>query len=194
MTVDVVPEAVRRRDRAKDDEWIREFLRRAPFGFLATVEDGRPFLNSNLFVYDEDAHAIYVHTARKGRTRSNVDQRGPVAFSAAVMGRLLPAAQALEFSVEYSGVVVFGTAAPVTDDAEKRRALDLVLAKYAPHLEPGRDYRPTTQAELDRTGVHRIDIETWTGKEKVAPADFPGAYMAPTLLPPAVASEPGVVR
>lgn len=179
-------ERVRRRDRAKDDAWIRSFLLRAPFGFLATVADGRPFLNSNLFVYDESLHAIYVHTARTGRTSSNVEQSGPVAFSAAVMGRLLPASEALEFSVEYSGVVVTGRAQPVTEEAEKQRALQYVLDKYAPHLEAGRDYRPITRAELERTGVHRIDIESWTGKEKVAAADFPGAFLPPALLPPAV--------
>ena len=62
---------VRRRDRAVADEgWIRDLLRRAPFGTLATARDGQPFLNTNLFVYDEAAHALYLHTARAGRTRS----------------------------------------------------------------------------------------------------------------------------
>jgi uncharacterized protein len=176
----------RRRDRAKDEAWIRTFLRQAPFGFLATVEDGRPFLNSNLFVFDEDRHAIYLHTARTGRTPEAVDRSGPATFSAAVMGRLLPASEALEFSVEYAGVVVYGTAHPVDDDVEKRRILQLILDKYAPHLEPGRDYRPIVPEELRRTAVHRLDVESWSGKEKTVPRDFPGAYTLEAPVPPIV--------
>ena len=62
---------IRRRDRGKDDDWIRAYLHDAAFGFLATVDDGQPFLNSNLFVYVEEDHAIYLHTHRTGRTRDN---------------------------------------------------------------------------------------------------------------------------
>lgn len=174
----------RRRDRARDDAWIRAFLRRAQFGYLATVDGGRPFLNSNLFVYDEERHAVYVHTARAGRTPANVSLGGPATFSAAVMGRLLPASEALEFSVEYAGVVVFGTVHPVEEDDEKRRVLQLLLDKYAPHLEPGRDYRPIAPQELRRTAVHRLDIEAWSGKEKTAPPDFPGAFTVVAPVPP----------
>lgn len=177
---------VRRRDREKSDEWIRAFLHRAQFGFLASTVDGQPFLNSNLFVYDEPSHAIYTHTARVGRTVSNVEGGARIAFSAAVMGRLLPADEALEFSVEYSAVVVFGIARLVSDSGEKRSALELLLKKYAPHLVSGRDYRPITAAELKRTAVQRIEITEWSGKEKTAAPDFPGAYAMTSLHPPAV--------
>lgn len=173
---------LRRRDRSKDDAWIREFLRRAPWGFLATVSDGQPFLNSNLFVYVEDEHCIYLHTARTGRTPENLAEPRRVAFSAAVLGRLLPADEALEFSAEYGGVVVFGRARTLDDQEEKRSALELLLDKYAPHLRPGRDYRPITRKELRRTAVYRVDIDAWSGKEKVARPDFPGAF--PPARPP----------
>ena len=45
-----------------------------PVGALATIHDGQPFINSNLFVYDEQAHCIYMHTARVGRTQANVER------------------------------------------------------------------------------------------------------------------------
>jgi uncharacterized protein len=175
--------AMRRRDREQDDAWIRAFLARASFGFLATVADGTPFLNSNLFVHDDENHRIYLHTARTGRTPENVARGGSAAFSAAAMGRLLPASEALEFSVEYASVVVFGRILPVAAEDEKRRALEMVMAKYAPHLEPGTDYRPITPAEVARTSVHRLDIEAWSGKRKVAEEAFPGAYRLPELAP-----------
>lgn len=167
---------VRRSDRTVEDEaWIRAFLHRVPFGTLATIHEDQPFINSNLFVFDEDAHAIYMHTAQVGRTRANVERNARVCFSISEMGRLLPADEALEFSVEYAGVTVFGRASIVTDDAEARHGLQLLLDKYFPHLRPGEDYRPITDDELARTSVYRIDIEQWSGKQKKAAADFPGA-------------------
>lgn len=168
---------VRRTDReVSDEQWIRSFLHRAAFGHMATVYDGQPFINSNLFAYDEDTHAIYLHTARVGRTQANVMASERVCFTVSEMGRLLPADVALEFSVEYAGVMVFGTAVLVDDPQEKEHGLQLLLDKYAPHLRPGRDYRSITAEELQRTAVFRISIEQWSGKKKEVAADFPGAF------------------
>ena len=168
---------VRRADRAVEDEaWIADLLARAPVGALATVHDGQPFQNINLFAYDGESKAIFLHTARYGRTQANVDADERVCFSVAEMGRLLPADEALEFSVEYASVTVFGRARLVTDAEEGKRGLQLILDKYAPHLRPGVDYRPTTDAELARTAVFKVEIDSWSGKRKVVAEDFPGAY------------------
>ncbi len=183
---------VRRSDRAVEDvAWIQNFLQRAPVGVLATASGGQPFINSNLFIYDQAAHAIYLHTARTGRTRSNIEsgsvdpsgrlrtdrpEQALVCFHVFEMGRLLPADTALEFSVEYGGVTVFGRGQVVDDSNEARRALQQLLDKYFTHLQPGRDYRPITDDELARTTVYRIDIDDWSGKRKAVGEDFPGAF------------------
>lgn len=177
--------ALRRRDRGKDDAWVAAFMKRSAYGFLATVgHEGQPFLNSNLFVFDDTGgeRRIYLHTHRTGRTRDNLELAEKVAFSTVAMGRLLPAPEALEFSVEYAGVVAFGTGRVVEDEDEARTALQMLLDKYAPHLRPGVDYRATTDDELKRTAVYRIDVEAWSGKQKEVPEDFPGAFI-PDLPP-----------
>lgn len=168
--------AVRRDDRVVDDEaWIKRFLHTAAVGTLATVHDGQPFVNTNLFVYDEAAHCIYTHTARVGRTRANVEAEPRVSFSIMEMGRLLPADEALEFSVEYAGVTIFGQASLIDDETDGISALQMLMDKYAPHLIPGQDYRAPILEELKRTSVFRISIEAWTGKRKSVDG-FPGAY------------------
>jgi nitroimidazol reductase NimA-like FMN-containing flavoprotein (pyridoxamine 5'-phosphate oxidase superfamily) len=152
-------------------------LHRAPFGVLATSSEGQPFATSLLFVFDEAAHTVYLHTALKGRTRSNVEGNPRVCFSVSEMGRLLPAEEALEFGVEYAGVVIFGRAVIVSDAVEAEHGLQLLLDKYFPHLKPGKDYRPITIEELARTAVYRVDIEQWSGKQETAAADSPGAFL-----------------
>jgi len=174
----IIPFAqVKRKDRSVEDEaWIREMLRRAAVGVLATVQDGQPYINSNLFVFDEAADVIYMHTARSGRTRTNIEGNARVCFSVNEMGRLLPADTSLDMSVEYASVVVFGRAAVVTDAAEAARALESLLKKYFAHLEYGKDYRSIQPDELARTAVYRIQIEEWSGKRKQVEENFPGAF------------------
>lgn len=167
---------IRRRDRAIEDDGVRALLERAAFGVLATASGDQPFVNTNLFVYDEGAHVMYMHTARDGRTRANVEANPRVCFTVSEMGRLLPADEALEFSVEYTGATVFGNAEVVQDPEEKRQGLYLLLNKYFPHLQPGEHYRPITDGELRRTTVFKIHIEEWSGKQKRVAEDFPGAF------------------
>lgn len=145
---------VRRKDRSKDKEaWIKDYLRTAAFGTISLAWEGQPFSNSNIFVYDPVGHEIFFHTAREGRTRDIINNNPQVCFSVSQMGRLLPAAVALEFSVEYSGVSVFGQVQVVEDEVEATKGLQLLLDKYFPHLHPVKDYRPITLKELKRTTV-----------------------------------------
>ena len=168
---------VRRKDRQMTDEtWIKTMLRECATCTLATVADGQPFINMNLYAYDEIAHIIYMHTARVGRTHDNIAHDERVCFSVSEMGRLLPADTALEMSVEYASVIVFGRAANVDDPNEARHALQLLLDKYFAHLHSGADYRPITDEELARTAVYRITIDDWSAKRKRVADDFPGAF------------------
>jgi nitroimidazol reductase NimA-like FMN-containing flavoprotein (pyridoxamine 5'-phosphate oxidase superfamily) len=171
---------VRRRDRAvADNAWIKSLLERVPTGVLAVSLDGQPFANSNLFVYDEAEHAIILHTAREGRLRAVAERNPRACFSVHEMGRLLPADEALEFSVEYGGVSIFGRLSIVKEEEKASRGLQLLLDRYFPHLKPGEDYRPVIPAELKRTSVYKLAIEEWVGKQKKVEEDFPGAFQYP---------------
>jgi nitroimidazol reductase NimA-like FMN-containing flavoprotein (pyridoxamine 5'-phosphate oxidase superfamily) len=167
---------IRRSDRAKDDTWIQEFLWRGAMGTMATENQGQPFLVTRNYAYDAARHAIYMHGAKKGRTFENVKTNNRVCFSVSEMGRLLPADEALEVGIEYAGVVLFGQVKIIEDDAEASLGLQLLMDKYFPHLKSGADYKPITPEALKITAVFRIDIESWSGKEKVVEDDFPGAF------------------
>jgi nitroimidazol reductase NimA-like FMN-containing flavoprotein (pyridoxamine 5'-phosphate oxidase superfamily) len=181
----LAPNQVRRRDRVvEDDAWIHTFLETAPLGILATNDGEQPFINSNLFVFDAAENAIYLHTARVGRTRSNVDNGVneredtgiPACFHIMQMGRVLPADRALEFSIEYAGVTAFGPLTIVSEADEAKHCLQRIMDKYAPHLRPERDYEAATADDLKRTSVYKLAIDSWSGKRKVVADDFPGAF------------------
>ncbi len=165
-----------RKQRAKDEAWIRAFLHRVPFGSLATEQAGQPYVKPTLFVYAEPENAIYIHGALVGHMRSNLEANPRTNFCVAEMGRLLPADTAFDMGVEYASVVVSGRAELVEDSDQARHGLQLLLDRYFPHLKSGVDYREILPHELDQTSVYRIQIESWSGKEDRARPDFPGAF------------------
>jgi nitroimidazol reductase NimA-like FMN-containing flavoprotein (pyridoxamine 5'-phosphate oxidase superfamily) len=169
----------RRAERSRDEDWIRALLHRGEAAVFSAVLNRRPFCLPRLYVFDEEREAVYVHGAYGGVTGKVLNQNGdgvPMAMTIYEMGRLLPADEAVEFGVEYRSVVLTGKAVQVTDREEALHGLQLFMAKYAPHLKAGEDYAPIAPEELIRTSVVRLDIESWSGKEKDAPPDFPGAY------------------
>lgn len=149
----------------RDDEWIRAFLRKAKVGHIASSWDDQPFLNPNTFWYDEANQRVIFHSNIAGRVRANIERNPQVCLEASELGKLLPSNVALEFSLQYRSVMVFGTARILEDLEEKQKALYGLIKKYFPEIEAGREYRPITDNELKRTTVYAIEIESWSGKE-----------------------------
>lgn len=176
----VISDEIRYQPKSVDDtDWIASFLAEQPAGVLGLVDEGVPYVVTQLFVYDEDEHALYLHGASAGRTH-DVVERGhpatPAAFTASEMGRFIPHEVPMEFTVEYASVDVFGPIRLVDDDAEKRHALERFMAELAPHLREGEDYERISRETMDVTAVYRLDVEEWSGKRGQKDPDHPGAY------------------
>ncbi len=108
-----------------EEVWIKKTLTKAPFAAIALARAEQPYINANLFIYKEAEHCIYFHTTTTGNgfTREIISQNPLVCFSVFEMGRLLPGKQAVDFSSEYSSVVVFGKAEIVQDMAVASKIL-----------------------------------------------------------------------
>ncbi len=155
----------RRPEHTRDEEWVRAFLRVADVGHLASAWDDQPFVIPTSFWFDEANHRIVFHSNLAGRMRANLERNPKACLEASEMGRLLPSNLALEFSLQYRSVMVFGTVRVLESDEEQSAALYGLLKKYFPEMEPGREYRPITAKELKRTSVYELKIESWSGKE-----------------------------
>ena len=149
----------------RGDAWIRGFLHRGQVAHLATVWDGQPFVTPTNYYFDDPGHRLIFHSNLTGRLRANIERNGRVCAEVSEIGRYLPSNVALEFGVQFRSVMVFGEACVLDDREEQRRMLHLLLAKYFAPMERGKDYRPVTDAELKRTSVYELRIESWSGKE-----------------------------
>ena len=160
------PTAFQRRPQlTQGDDWIRGFLKKAEIGRIATSIDGQPFINTTTFWFDEENHQIVFHSNVAGRVRSNIEDNPKVSLEASELGKFLPSNVALEFSLQFRSVAVFGNARVIKDPDEARRLLYGLIGKYFPKMTAGKEYREITDKELRATSIYVIEIETWSGKE-----------------------------
>jgi len=163
------PTAFQRRPHlTRDDDWIRAFLKEVKVGHIATSSEGQSFINPTTFWYDEANNRIVFHSNVAGRVRSNIESNPKVSLEASELGKLLPSNVALEFSLQFRSVVVFGNARLVTDPAEARYLLYGLIGKYFPGMSAGKEFREITEKELRATSIYVIQIESWSGKENWA--------------------------
>ncbi len=122
----------RRPENARSEEWIRAFLRTAQVAHIASARDSQPFLNPTSFWFDEPNHQIIFHSNIAGRVRSNLEANPRVCMETSELGKFLPSNVALEFSLQFRSVIVFGRARILEEPEEMRRALYGLLGKYFP--------------------------------------------------------------
>ena len=149
----------------RDDDWIRAFLREAKVGHIASARNDQPFLNPSTFWFDEENRQIIFHSNVAGRIRSNIESNSRVCFEAIELGKMLPSNVALEFSLQFRSVILFGTARILSDPDEIRRVMYRLIQKYFPAMRAGQEYREIADKELKRTSVYAIKIQEWSGKE-----------------------------
>jgi nitroimidazol reductase NimA-like FMN-containing flavoprotein (pyridoxamine 5'-phosphate oxidase superfamily) len=149
----------------REDDWIRAFLQEAKIGHISTVWDGQSFITPSMFWFDEKNRRVIFHSNIAGRIRANIEHNPKVCLEASEMGKLLPSNVALEFSLQYRSVVVFGEVHILTDPEKTRQALYNLIKKYFPTMTAGKEYREITDKELSATSVYAIQIESWSGKE-----------------------------
>ncbi len=155
----------RRPEYIREDDWIRDFLRDGQVTHIATAWDDQPFVIASTYFFDEAGHRLIFHSNIAGRLRANIEHNPRVCVEVSEMGKPLPSNVALEFSLQYRSVMVFGSVRIIEDLIEKRRLLHQLISKYFDRLRPGADYRAATDSELKRTTVYAMTIESWSGKE-----------------------------
>jgi nitroimidazol reductase NimA-like FMN-containing flavoprotein (pyridoxamine 5'-phosphate oxidase superfamily) len=155
----------RRPNYVRGDTWIRDLLHRGQVAHIGTRWDDQPFVTPTNYWFDEAAHRLIFHSNIVGRLRANIERHSLISAEVSEMGRLLPSNVALEFSLQYRSVMVFGSGTIVSDVDEQRRVLQALISKYFPNMSPGHEYRPVTEQELKRTTIYALRIESWSGKE-----------------------------
>ncbi|BBO75401.1 MFS transporter [Desulfosarcina widdelii] len=150
---------MRREDRRLDDRAAMALLKRGEYGILSTSgKDNRPYGIPVNYVVMEDA--IFFHCATEGQKLENITANRGVSFCVVGQTELLPE----KFSTRYESVVVSGEAGVVEEPELKIKALNALVAKYAPgNRAAGKAY---IEKLMDKTAVVCISIDHLIGKAR----------------------------
>jgi len=122
---------MRRKRQELNAETCQEILKNGKTGVLAVHgEEGYPYTVPLNYVLLNGK--LYFHCAKAGHKLDAVRQNDKVSFC--VIGREEIVSET--FSTDYQSVVVFGRAAEVAEDAEKRLAVTALADKYSPDEPP----------------------------------------------------------
>ncbi len=147
---------MRKSSRQKSAEWALEVFDKAPYVTLSmTRPDGTPYgLPLNMARKDETT--FYFHCAPDGEKIDCLRQNPTVSLSA--VSKCTPAYEADKnnFTEHYRSAIASGTAATVTDTAEKIEALRLICERFLPaHMA---HFEAAIARSIDRTAVVRITL------------------------------------
>jgi len=150
---------MRRTDKALQGQDLLRILEQGEYGILSTADNqGRPYGVPMNYVYCDNC--IYFHCAREGHKLDNLRDNRKASFCVVGDTRLLPR----EFNTEFASVIVFGEAAVIQEDSERRLALLKLVEKYSPEfVEEGREYIEAHQAH---TTLVKLVIHSMSGKAK----------------------------
>lgn len=156
-----------------DVEKINTILDAGFIGYVSYVYENRAI--SLPMAYGRKDNKIYLHGSQANRMLLALLEAKKMSMTVMHLDGLVLARSGLHHSVNYRSATLFGTVKKIEDPKEKDSALFCVVD----HMMKGRwnGIRPMHKAELDRTLVVEMTIETASAKIRdVGVADEPEDY------------------
>lgn len=148
---------MRRKNQALSEKETIDILNNSTSGVLAVSGDhDYPYAVPLSYAYREGM--LYFHCAKTGHKIDSIKRNDKVSFC--VIGSDEVVAE--KFTTLYRSAVVFGRARILTDDAERRHALNCLLEKYSPGFIS--DGEVEIENDWERLCVVEIRVEHLTGK------------------------------
>ena len=144
-------------DRQLSPEDTLAILTDEPRGVLSVIgDDGYPYAVPINYIVVNDK--VYLHSAPYGYKMECLEKSKKCCFSVIVSAQIIPS----KITAAFESVIITGDVAMVTDEAEKRAALEaFVTQKHPGYEEIGLKMVNTL---FDKTALLRIDPKEMTGK------------------------------
>ena len=148
---------MRRKDREITDRAeIDAIIRSGKLMRIALVDGDIPFLVPVFYAFD--GTSLYFHSAQAGTKIEILKRNNNICFEISVDHGIIKNEVPCDFEAKHRTVIGLGKAVFVKEDAEKIKALDLIVAHFS-----DKKFEYTTP-NLNRTTVIRIDIVSIKGK------------------------------
>jgi nitroimidazol reductase NimA-like FMN-containing flavoprotein (pyridoxamine 5'-phosphate oxidase superfamily) len=151
---------MRRKKQLLSEAETIEILRSCTSGVLAVTGDNEyPYAVPLSYAYKDGK--LFFHFAKAGHKLDGIEKNNKVSFCVIKTDDVIQKT----FTTHFRSVIVFGTARILTEDSEKKYALECLVEKYSP------DYIAEGQSEIEhdwnRVCAAEIKIEHVTGKAAI---------------------------
>jgi uncharacterized protein len=148
---------MRRKKQLLSDSESIAILRTCTSGVLAVTGDqGYPYTVPLSYVYKDNK--LFFHVAKEGHKIDSINRNDKVTFCVIEKDEVIPEA----LTTHFRSVIVFGRARILTEDDEKRSALESLVEKYSPdYVKEG---QRSIESEWERVYLVEVKIEHITGK------------------------------
>lgn len=152
---------MRRKKQVLSLEESIQVLNRGTSGVLAVSgDDSYPYAVPLSYVYHDNK--IFFHCAKTGHKLDAIANNEKVSFCVIDKDQVVPD----EYTTYFRSVIVFGKARIMEDDAEKRKAIEILTARYSPDQEESHRLQ-AIEKEYKAVCMIELTIEHMTGKEAI---------------------------
>jgi nitroimidazol reductase NimA-like FMN-containing flavoprotein (pyridoxamine 5'-phosphate oxidase superfamily) len=150
-----------------DRESIYGVLDRGLIAHVSFTVDGQPYCIPTL--YARVGNRVHIHGSSASRMTRLLASGAPACVTVTILGGLVLARSAFEHSANYDSVVLLGHFHAISDEDEKRAAIEQLVEAFL----PGRwsEVRPPTRQELKGTAVLAMEINEASVKTRSRPPD-----------------------
>ena len=137
----------------------------AKIGHVGVTLDGQPYVIPMAIA--RSGNRLLLHGSTASRLLRALAGGAPCCVTVTHLDGLVLARSAFHSSMNYRSLMVFGTAAEITEPGEKLAALDALVE----HLLPGRSaiLRRSTRKEITATTLLALPLETFSIKQRQGP-------------------------
>lgn len=132
---------------------------------VGIVEDGLPVVIPMSYHYDSARpDRMYLHGSIRSRLLKHLSGNAQVCVSVTITDGLVYSRKAMNHSMNYRSVVLFGRSREVADETEKYQLFNEMVRRYFPGRTAGQDYHEPPSQDLGVTALVEVTIEEWNGK------------------------------
>jgi len=142
----------------KNRKRIDAIIKKANCCRIALVDGDYPYIVPVNFAVSNNH--LYFHSAKEGKKIDILRKNNQVCFEMDIEGEIVCGQRACSWGMKYMSVIGFGQAFFIEDNAGKKKALDILMRKYA-----GRTDFSYADDELDKIIIIDVRIDEISGKQ-----------------------------
>ena len=147
---------------------LRRYFRRVLWRMWGSWKTSCLYVIPLSYHYDKDTpEKIYLHGSIRSRAMEVLARGAPVCVTVTLTDGLVYSRKAMNHSMNYRSVVLFGKGREVMDEDEKFGLFDAMVQRYFPGRKVSSDYNAPPPADLGVTALVAVAIEEWSGKRRI---------------------------